>query len=95
MSRLIVFTILIGTSMWAPAQNMSQASTLGLQPITMDCAQAASMSQELEAIIAAPGKKNATWDPTLVWVGGINSPQQRQSSAKTVLWNIRTQCRGF
>ena len=95
MNQQTVFVILAGVSMLASAQNMPPASTLGLQPITMDCAQAVNMSQELEAIIADPGKKNATWDPTLVWVGGINSAQQRQASAKTVLWNIRTQCRGF
>ena len=87
--------LLIISTVVAQAQTVNGTGSMGLQPITMDCAQAAVMIQELEAIIADPGKKHAAWDPTLAWVGGVNSPQQRQSSAKTVLWNIRTQCRTF
>lgn len=93
MKALTIALLACGT---AAAQTPTNgASAMGLQPITMDCAQAASMSQELEAIIANPAKKHAAWDPTLTWVGGVLTPQQRQSSAKTVLWNIRTQCRTF
>lgn len=93
--QFFLVALLTSANLGVFAQTTSSASGLAIQPMTMDCAQAAAMSQELEAIIATPNKKNATWDPTLSWVGGINSAQQRQASAKTVLWNIRTQCRGF
>ena len=92
---LVIIGLALSASLNVLAQTSGSASALAIQPMAVDCAQAASMSQELEAIIAEPGKRNATWDPTLSWVGGINSAQQRLASAKTVLWNIRTQCRGF
>lgn len=71
------------------------SSAPGLQSVAVDCAQASGMSGELEAIIANPAKTNATWDSTLGWVGGVQTPQHRLASAKTLLWTIRTQCRGF
>ncbi len=95
MKHLLLVSMLAGIASTSVAQTKNAASALAIQPMTVDCVQAASMSQELEAIIADPGKRNATWDPTLAWVGGALSPQQRLASAKTVLWNIRTQCRGF
>lgn len=94
MTKQFFLAALIATGT-VSAQTSGPASSLGIQPMAIDCAKAAAMSQELEAIIAEPGKRNATWDPTLSWVGGVNSTQQRLASAKTVLWNIRTQCRGF
>jgi hypothetical protein len=71
------------------------SSAPGLQQVTVDCAHASNMSGELEAIIAEPARTNTTWDSTLDWVGGVRSPQQRLASAKTLLWTIRTQCRGY
>lgn len=95
MKKHFYILVLCSTGLSALAQTSAPSSALAIQPMTIDCAQAASMSQELENIIAQPSKSNATWDSTLSWVGGIKSAQQRLASAKTVLWNIRTQCRGF
>lgn len=92
----IILVVCLGSFAWcAAAQTKHNTSGLALQPIAVDCTKAAEMSAELEAIIVNPGRKNNTWDTTLSWVGGISTSEQRQSSAKTVLWNIRTQCRGF
>ena len=92
MIRLASLTVL---GMMCVSVHAQTTSSLSLQPITLDCTKAVEMSTELESIINNPGRKNSTWDSTLAWVGGIATPEQRQASAKTVLWNIRTQCRGF
>lgn len=70
-------------------------STPAPQPITVDCRYALQMQTDLEQIIARPTASNSVWDKTLSWVGGTGSPQQRLASAKTMLWTIRTQCRGY
>lgn len=90
---VIAGSVLLGACSTFDAPVASSAP--GLQPVAVDCAHASRMMGELEAIAAEPAKSNATWDSTLGWVGGVQNPQQRLASAKTMLWTIRTQCRVY
>jgi hypothetical protein len=73
----------------------STSNSQSMVPVAVDCRYATRMSAELEYIIANPAVPSAIWDRTLQWVGGIENTTQRRSSAKTVLWSIRTNCPGF
>jgi hypothetical protein len=66
-----------------------------MAPLAVDCGYSAQMAGDLESIIQQPANKNDMWDTTLARVNGIATPQQRLTSAKTVLWTVRSQCPGF
>ncbi len=66
-----------------------------LMSIAVDCRYGAAMVNDLEYIIANPHFVNPVWQNTFATVAGSQTPQQRQASAKKVLWTIRTQCQGF
>ena len=66
-----------------------------MAPLAVDCRYSAQMAGDLEAILSRPSDKNELWDATLARVNGTATPQQRYTSAKTVLWTVRSQCPGF
>ena len=71
------------------------AQTLPISPISVDCRYAAPMSQDLEKIIAKPSSASRQWNNLFATVAGNQTDQQRISSAKAILWSIRTNCLGF
>ena len=71
------------------------AQTLPIAPISVDCRYAAPMSADLEKIIADPSNSTRQWDKLFATIAGSQTDQQRISSAKVVLWSIRTNCPGF
>ena len=93
---VIAGTVLAGCSTAPPQRQPDIANTTqGISTIRVDCRYATQMNNELEYVIANPTKPNDAWDYTLGWVSGVSTPQQRYNSAKTVLWTVRTQCRGY
>lgn len=66
-----------------------------IAPITINCPQATQMSNELEHIIRNPNSNIGNWTRVFATLSGHQTAQQRISSAKTVLWTIRTRCPGF
>jgi hypothetical protein len=66
-----------------------------IAPIAIDCRYATSMSAELERVISNPSVSYTNWERTFANLSGYQTAQQRTSSAKTVLWTIRTRCPGF
>lgn len=92
----IILPILLLTGC-ASSKNYSQISSNNhpLMSIAVDCRHGARMVNDLEYIIANPKFVNPYWQPVFATVAGNQSPEQRSSSAKSVLWTIRTQCQGF
>jgi hypothetical protein len=76
-----------------PTQSYSNVNAI--QKVTLDCRFAGRMSQDLQFIISNPNEDAKNWAQTFNTISGSSTPQQRITSAKTVLWNIRTQCQGF
>lgn len=66
-----------------------------IAPINVNCSQSVKMSAELEHIIRNPNANIGNWDRVFASLSGHQSAQQRISSAKTVLWTIRTRCPGY
>lgn len=59
------------------------------------CSQAAQSSAELEYIIRNPNfMVLGNWARTFSTLSGYQTAEQRISSAKTVLWTIRSRCPG-
>jgi hypothetical protein len=75
--------------------NAVHAQTLPIAPISVDCRYAAAMSIDLEKIIANPSNSTRQWDQLFATIAGSQTNQQRISSAKAILWSIRTNCPGF
>ncbi len=68
------------------------------QPISTvqtDCRFASRMSADLETVIQNPHRDYPEWHRAFSALSGFGTAQQRTASAKTVLWSIRTNCRGF
>lgn len=86
-----IFSSMVGC---ATAQLPAEAPR-PMAPLAVDCRYSAQMAGDLESIIAQPANKNEMWDATLNRVNGTATPHQRQTSAKTVLWTVRSQCPGF
>lgn len=63
-----------------------------LRPVYVDCSSAVSTVNEMETISAYPDKPNAYWDTVFATLNGNKTAKQRHSSARTVLWSVRTQC---
>lgn len=91
---LLLVVILSGC---AATQNNVQMSSTNhpLMSMSVDCRYGAQMVNELEYIISNPQFINPIWQTTFATVAGNQTAQQRTVSAKSVLWNIRTQCQGF
>lgn len=66
-----------------------------IQPITVDCRYAGSLSRELQAIIDQPMYYSDRWGPVFEAIEGSRTQEQRVKSAKAVIWTVRTQCKGF
>jgi hypothetical protein len=66
-----------------------------IAPITINCPQATQMSAELEYIIQNPNSNIGNWTRVFASLSGHQTAQQRISSAKNVLWTIRTRCPGY
>jgi len=66
-----------------------------MAPININCDWSGKMAADLERIIQNPQLYNSVWDPTFNEIAGTRTAQQRLSSAKTVLWTVRTRCPGF
>jgi len=64
-------------------------------PVKIVCSQSAQMSSELEHIIRNPNSNIGNWVSNFARLSGYQTAEQRTSSAKTVLWTIRTQCPGY
>lgn len=75
--------------------NSVYAQSLPIAPVSVDCRYAAAMSSDLEKIIANPSNSTRQWDNLFATIAGSQTNQQRISSAKVVLWSIRTNCPGF
>ena len=75
--------------------NSVYAQSLPIAPVSVDCRYAAAMSTDLEKIIANPSNSTRQWDNLFATIAGSQTNQQRISSAKVVLWSIRTNCPGF
>jgi hypothetical protein len=75
--------------------NSVYAQSLPIAPVSVDCRYAAAMSIDLEKIIANPSNSTKQWDNLFATIAGSQTNQQRISSAKVVLWSIRTNCPGF
>ena len=75
--------------------NSVYAQSLPIAPVSVDCRYAAAMSTDLEKIIANPSNSTRQWDNLFATIAGSQTNQQRISSAKVVLWSIRTHCPGF
>jgi hypothetical protein len=75
--------------------NSVYAQTLPIAPVSVDCRYAAPMSIDLEKIIANPSNSTRHWDNLFATIAGNQTAQQRISSAKVILWSIRTNCPGF
>jgi len=76
----------------------SSSVTTAEQPINkihINCAYAGKMSHDLEQIIRNPGIEYPEWRTSFAGLSGYQTSQQRLSSAKTILWSIRTNCRGY
>ena len=66
-----------------------------IAPIAINCHTATQMSAELEYIIRNPNSNIGNWNNLFASLNGYQTTEQRTSSAKTVLWTIRTRCPGF
>ena len=86
MKRILILLTLI---------NSVYAQSLPIAPVSVDCRYAAAMSMDLEKIIANPSNSTRQWDNLFATIAGSQTNQQRISSAKVVLWSIRTNCPGF
>ena len=86
MKRILILLTLI---------NSVYAQSLPIAPVSVDCRYAAAMSIDLEKIIANPSNSTRQWDNLFATIAGSQTNQQRISSAKVVLWSIRTNCQGF
>ena len=75
--------------------NSVYAQSLPIAPVSVDCRYAAAMSTDLEKIIANPSNSTRQWDNLFATIAGSQTNQQRITSAKVVLWSIRTNCPGF
>ena len=72
-----------------------QSNNNPIAPININCSKSVQMSAELEHIIRNPNSNIGNWDRVFASLSGHQSAQQRISSAKTVLWTIRTRCPGY
>lgn len=91
---LLLPMLLVGcASTVQPTQSYN--NTNPIQRVSVDCRYSARMSQDLQHIINNPGEDAKNWTSTFNTISGSSTAQQRVASAKTVLWNIRTQCQGF
>ncbi len=91
---LVAVLVLSGcASTVQPTQSYGNVNPI--QKVTVDCRFASRMSQDLQFIINNPGEDPKNWTQTFNTISGSTTHQQRIASAKTVLWNIRTQCQGY
>lgn len=65
-----------------------------ISQIKIDCRQAVPMSADLQTIILNPNIDIKRWAGLFAGLSGYSTPDQKVSSAKTVLWTIRTSCPG-
>lgn len=92
MKTVIALTMLIGL---VGCASTPPTASNPIAPITIDCSYATAMSAELEYIIATPNASSSKWQNTFAGLSGYQTAQQRTSSAKSILWTIRTKCPGF
>ncbi len=91
MLRVLLLSMsLVGcTSVPAP-----QATTNPISPIHVNCYYSMALSAELAQIIDNPNTMSSKWEHTFSKLSGYSTAQQKVSSAKSVLWTIRTRCPG-
>ncbi len=66
-----------------------------ISPVQVNCAWAGKMSSDLTRVIEYPNVDYPLWRASFANLSGYQTAQQRTSSAKTILWSIRTNCRGY
>ena len=95
--------VLVPIALLGCATDTSYNRNTPIVPVRVVCSQAAQSSAELENIIRNPnlmvigawGRNSVPdWNSTFSNLYGNQTAEQRISSAKTVLWTIRTRCPG-
>jgi len=91
-----IFGILTLISLVGCASSTSQISVSAnpLSPINVNCSYSTTTIPELQRIIDNPNSDTKNWTVVFSRIYGNETAYQRQSSAKTVLWTIRTRCPG-
>lgn len=92
MIRLVLVTALL-TGCSSTSHNVVTGNPLG--PINVNCGYSRPMSLDLQHVIADPKTKSIYWENTFEQLSGNRNSEDRISSAKTILWTIRTRCPGF
>lgn len=88
---LILCGLLTGCASSTPVTSVQQP----ISPVQVHCAWAGRMSHDLEKVIQYPNAEYLEWRQSFASLSGYSTAQQRVSSAKTILWSIRTNCRGY
>jgi hypothetical protein len=95
MKKIFGILTLISLVGCASAPSQISASANPLSPLNVNCSYAYKTIPELQTIIDRPNSDLAkNWTVVFSRIYGNETAQQRQSSAKTVLWTIRTRCPG-
>jgi len=66
-----------------------------IQQVRVNCAKAGQISNEMMRVIENPNVSVLEWESSFAALSGHQTAPQRVSSAKTILWSIRTNCRGY
>lgn len=91
MNKAIVLVMLVGLVGCSTPDKTLHAQTVPTLPLMINCSSVAKAIPQLEHAIANPNESSPL-DPTFTKLVGMQSSNQRQASAKTVLWAIRTKC---
>ena len=91
MNKAIVLVFAIGLVGCSTPNKTVHAQTVPMSPLLINCSSVSKAIPQLEHAIANPNESSPL-DPTFTKLVGMQSSQQRQSSAKTILWSIRTKC---
>lgn len=91
MNKAIVLVMLAGLVGCSTANTSAHAQNAPMLPLMINCSSVAKAIPQLEYAIANPNESSPL-DPTFTKLVGMQSSNQRQASAKTVLWSIRTKC---
>ena len=91
---IIMFRVLLATIVLTGCASQPSVVSNPIRPVHVNCYQAAQHSADLQQIIDNPSVSSGYWNNAFDQLSGRETHQQRVSSAKTVLWTIRTRCPG-
>ncbi len=89
MYRLLLTTILL-----TGCASQQTVVSNPIHPVRVNCNNAHQQIIDLQKIIDNPTVSSGYWNSAFDQLSGRETYQQRVSSAKTVLWTIRTRCPG-